>query len=148
MEITQDVQKLLEQLERNSRRQLAYARIQCVFSVLAAVCCLALALAVIRFVPQAELLAAQIQELATQTQGLAAQAETVLSNLETASASLAQADLSGMVSNVDTLVKDSQEGLGQALEAINSIDIEALNTAIANLSAVVEPLASFFGRLR
>ena len=49
-----------------------------------------------------------------------------------------------MVENVDKLVVTSQDGVTQALEKINTMDIEALNKAIANLSAVVEPMAKFF----
>ena len=148
METTQEVRTLLEQLEKNSRRQVTYARIQCLFSVVAALCCLALLISVVSILPQANAIAQELQSLAEQTAGLASQAETVLSNLETVTADLASADLAGMVGSVDALVSDSQTGLSQALEKINCIDINALNTAIANLSAVVEPLANLVSRFR
>lgn len=129
-------QNILEQLEKNSRRQVRYARIQCVFSIAAAVFCLILLLMVGSVIPK-------VTELAGQVNSLATQAETVLTNLESVTSELSQADLAGMVSNVDDLVVSSQTGVEQALEKINAIDIEALNQAISDLSDVVSPLAKF-----
>ena len=40
----------------------------------------------------------------------------------------------------------AQRDMEEALKAIESIDIETLNKAIADLSAIVEPLARLFGR--
>ena len=134
MESNPDLLKLLEQMEKAGRQQVRYARAQCFFSVLAAVCCLLVLISVNGALPH-------IQTLADQLQTIGSQAETVLRNLETVSSDLAQADLEGMVSNMDTLVTSSQTGVEQALEKINAIDIEKLNQAIASLNDVVEPLA-------
>ena len=151
MEKEQQLQEVLQQLERSNRIQARYARLQCWFSLAAALCCAGLLLVVISLLPQVNQVVAEIQNVAQQTvlvaqqaQGLAQQAGTVLTDLETVSRELAAVDLAGMVSNVDALVVSSQDGVAQALEKINTMDIEALNKAIANLSAVVEPLAKFF----
>ena len=40
----------------------------------------------------------------------------------------------------------SQDSITEALDKINALDIDSLNEGIANLSAVVKPLADFFGR--
>jgi len=133
------LQELLTKLEKTGRQQVRCARLQCFFAILAAVCCCAMLLAVLSVVPQ-------IQQIAGQVQDLGSQAETVLGNLDAVTSELAQVDLSSMVSNVDTLVTDSQEGVKQALDKINELDIGSLNQAIADLSAVVKPLADFFGR--
>lgn len=139
MEHTPELQDLMTRLEKTGRQQVRYARLQCFFAILAAVCCCAMLLAVLSLVPQVQQIAGQIQALSTQ-------AETVLTNLETVTSELAQVDLDSMVSNVDILVTESQEGVRQALDKINGLDIESLNRAIADLSAVVKPLADFFGR--
>jgi len=139
METNQQLQELLTKLEKTGRQQVRCARLQCFFAILAAVCCCAMLLAVLSVVPQ-------IQQIAGQVQDLGSQAETVLGNLDAVTSELAQVDLSSMVSNVDTLVTDSQEGVKQALDKINELDIGSLNQAIADLSAVVKPLADFFGR--
>lgn len=139
METNPEMQELMTKLEKASRQQVRYARLQCFFAVLAAVCCCAMLLAVLSVVPQVEQIALQIRDLGTQ-------AETVLGNLEAVTSELAQVDLGSMVSNVDSLVADSQEGVKQALDKLSELDIRSLNQAIADLSAVVKPLAEFFSK--
>lgn len=71
-----------------------------------------------------------------------------MTNLETVSEALVQADIPGMVDNVDALVISSQEGVQQALEKVNAIDIDTLNQAIENLAKIVTPLASLVNKLQ
>lgn len=135
MEMNHEMQALMEKIEKSNRQQVNFARIQCIFSVVAAVCCLLLLLTVAKIVPD-------IRELSGEISGIAAQAETVLTNLETVSDELAAADLEGLVTDVDSLVASS-------LEKISTIDIETLNKAIKDLAEVIEPLAkvaSIFGK--
>ena len=135
MEMNHEMQALMEKIEKSNRQQVNFARIQCIFSVVAAVCCLLLLLTVAKIVPD-------IRELSGEISGIAAQAETVLTNLETVSDELAAADLEGLVTDVDSLVASS-------LEKISAIDIETLNKAIQDLAEVIEPLAkvaSIFGK--
>ena len=141
MDNNQKLMDLLEQMEKANRKQVAYARLQFVFSVIAAICCILLLLAGVKVLPQ-------LQEAALQ-------AETVLTNLETVTTELAQADLIGMVENVDALVTNvdglvgtSQVGVEQAMAKINAIDFDALNDAIKDLSDVIEPIAKFFNTFK
>lgn len=141
MENTQKLMDLLEQMEKANRKQVAYARLQFIFSVIAAICCILLLLAGVKVLPQ-------LQEAVLQ-------AETVLTNLETVTTDLAQADLIGMVENVDALVTNvdglvgtSQEGVEQTMAKINAIDFDALNDAIKDLSDVIEPIAKFFNTFK
>ena len=71
-----------------------------------------------------------------------------MSNLEIVTSELAQADLTGMVENVDALVVTGQEGIEQAMDKINAIDFEALNQAIQDLSDVINPITNFFNKFR
>ena len=137
MDTNQEMLELMKQMETQNRQQARYAKLQCIFSLVALVCCVVLLIAVVRVVPQ-------VQQLASHVEELAGQAEVVLNNLEVVTNELAAADLGGMVTNVDTLVTGSQQGLEQALEKINGIDIEVLNKAIQDLADVVKPLAKFF----
>ena len=139
MESKQELQQVLQQLADNNRKQVRYARVQCFFAILAAVLCFLILLTAARIVPQ-------VQELAGQISSISRQAEVVLTNLETVTEELAEADISGMVAEVDTLVDSSQIGVEQALEKINAIDIDTLNKAIANLSKIVTPLAKLVER--
>ena len=133
----QNFQELITRMEANSRKQVAYARVQCIFSVVAAVCCIALLVIGITVLPK-------LQTVAQQT-------DIVLSNLNSVTSELAEVDLTGMIdqissllTNVDGLVSTSQEGVETTLQKINQIDFEALNKAIKDLSDVIEPIADFF----
>ena len=46
-----------------------------------------------------------------------------------------------MVDNVDSLVITGQQSLQQTMDKLNTIDFDALNQAIDDLSSVIEPLA-------
>ena len=139
MEHNQRFLELMERMEKDNRRQVIYARLQFIFSAVAALCCIVLLLAGLRILPR-------VQEAVLQ-------AEMVLSNLEKVTTELAQSNLVGMVenidalvSNVDGLVNTSQAGVEQTMAKINAIDFEALNKAIKDLSDVIEPIAKFFNK--
>ena len=133
----QKMLEVLEQIEKSNSRQTRYARLQFVFTLIAATACVALLLTGMKILPQLK--------------NTVAQAEIVLDNLEAVTSELAESDVSGMVENMDTLVTNvdglvssSQEGLEQTIQKINTIDFDALNDAIKDLSDVVEPIAKFF----
>ena len=141
MENDQKLLKLIEDIEKANRKQVTYARLQFIFSIVAAVCCMVLLLSGMKVLPR-------LQETA-------AQAEVVLSNLETVTSELADSNLSSMVENVDALVENvdglvstSQSGVEQTIEKINAIVFEALNAAIKDLSDVIEPIAKFFNTFK
>ena len=127
------IQKLLEKMEENSRKQLFYSRVQFLCTLALTVCCALLLLRIRQFLPQLELLAAQ--------------AEQVLSNLEVITGELQKLDMVQMVENINSLVTSSQVGMEEALGAINEIRFDTLNQAIEDLAAVVEPMADFLKRL-
>ena len=133
MDDNAQLQKILEKIEENSRKQLLASRIQCVFSIVCAVCCVALLVSVLRFLPQ-------LQQLAEHT-------DLVLTNLEAVTEELKKLDLTEMVNNINALVTTSQSGVEEAMKKINEIDFEALNQAVADLSAVIQPLAEFVKRI-
>ena len=141
MENDQKLLELLERMEKANRKQVAYARLQFLFSAAAVICCAVLLIAGLKVLPQ--------------LQDAAVQAETVLSNLEAVTTELAASDLSGMVENVDALVTNvdalvgtSQAGVDQTMTKINAIDFDALNDAIKDLSDVIEPIAKFFNTFK
>ena len=132
-----DLREILEKLDKSNRQQLRYAKLQSALLVLTALCFLVLVVLVARLAPQ-------LQSFATEAHGLLAQAETVLANLEQVSGELTEVEFVKMIDDVDALVTSSQAGLEEALEKVNSIDLETLNEAIDGLSKVVEPLAKLF----
>lgn len=127
------LQKFLEKMEENSRKQLNYSRIQCIFSIISAICCVVLLATILRFMPQLQLLAEQAQQ--------------VLTNLEAVTGELQKLDLAEMIENINNLVSTSQAGVEEALSKINEINFDALNQAVEDLSAVIQPLADFVKRI-
>ena len=141
MDQDQKLLELLEEIKKGNTKQVLYARLQCIFSIVAALCCVIVLVLGLKILP----------ELRTSV----TQAETVLSNLEDVTTELAKMDLGSMVENVDGLVKNvddlvttSQSGVEQTMDKINAIDFETLNKAIEDLSEVIAPIANFFNGFR
>ena len=141
MDQYQKMLELLEEIKKGNTKQVLFARLQCIFSIVAALCCVIVLVLGLKILP----------ELRTSV----TQAETVLSNLEDVTTELAKMDLGSMVENVDGLVKNvddlvttSQSGVEQTMDKINAIDFETLNKAIEDLSEVIAPIANFFNGFR
>jgi len=127
MEENKELLELLQKIEKANRQQVKLTRIVCIFALLAALCCVCTVVLVYNVLPQINTVTSQMQ--------------VVLGNLETATAQLSVVDFSGMISDVEALVTTAQESLEQTMAKLNSIDIAALNQAITDLAAVIEPLA-------
>lgn len=135
------MEQMLERMEKQSRRQLLFTKILCVLCAAVLVCSLVMVISITGAVNELLILAEPLQELA-------GQAGTVMDNLDSVTQALADADLGGMVENVNALTEDSQSVVSEAMEKLDTIDINTLNKAIADLADVVEPLAKvskFFG---
>lgn len=148
MEDTQQMQAILAKMEQNNRQQLLFTKILCGLCAAAVICTLVLMIVVSGAAKELVALAEPLQALTAQVQGLAAQAQNVMTDLGMAAEELSKADFSGMVNQVDTLVKNSQSAVTEAVKKMDTIDIDALNKAIKDLAAIVEPLAKvskFFG---
>lgn len=77
----------------------------------------------------------------------------IVASLEEISAQLAEIDMTEIGENINNLLVQAQtsldnaeEALAKATETLDAIDIDALNSAIADLKAVIEPLARFANR--
>lgn len=66
-------------------------------------------------------------------------------NIQNISQDLAEADLPKMIQDVDSLVSVSESSIQTAVNKLNSIDFDALNSAITDLSNIVRPLGRLFG---
>ncbi len=84
---------------------------------------------------------------------LMGQSEAVLTNLQSATSDIAQLDYAGTLGKVDSLLEKGEDGVAEmlesvkhALEILESIDIQKLNTAINDLQTAIAPIANLFGR--
>ena len=138
MEQNERTLELLEKIEKTNRRQLLFTQIFCGIALVAVLFCI---FALVK-----------VNQLLPQIQGITAQMQGVLDNMEQAAGQLAELDIRGIVENVETLVGNvdmlavsAQDSLKQTMTKLNTIDFETLNKAIEDLSAVIQPLADFFG---
>jgi len=134
-------QEILARLEKHTRQQLLFTKILCILCALAVVCSLVLMFAVTGAAAELLELAQPLQGLTAQLQDLAQEAETVMTDLGVVAEALAAADIGSIVENVNVLAAESQSAVADAMAKLDTIDIEALNKAIKDLAAVVEPLA-------
>ncbi len=88
----------------------------------------------------------QANDAIVQVNGMLNDIQPAIDNLNKVTQDLADADINGMLKDVDKLVTSSEKNLGEALQTITDIDIKSLNESIADLNAVVKPLASMFRR--
>lgn len=151
MEENKNLQELLEALNKSNRQQVRWAKLQCLFSAVAALCCAGALLAIVSLIPQVTATAQQAETILNNLEQVTwqlAQANIagVMTDLEEVARNMAEADLGSIAGDVSALVQDSQAGLNDALGKLNSLDFTTLNKAIADLAAVVEPLAKFFNR--
>ena len=138
----------LLKLEKSSRQQVLLGKILCVLCAAILICSLVMTVAVtgaasqlIAMVTPLQNVAGQIEDVAGQVQAMTGQAETIMDNMEIVTQTLADADLGTMVENVNVLAAESQTVVSEAMEKLDTIDIDTLNKAIQDLSDVVEPLA-------
>ena len=151
MDDRKEVREMLERMEKSNREQATFAKLQCLFSLIAAVCCIVILVVVLRLLPQVKNTVQQVDAVLTNVEDVSRQLADadvagVMENLEKVTDALAEADLGRVADNVGELVETSQTGVEEALNKLNKIDLETLNDAITDLAAVVEPLARFFGK--
>ena len=132
---------LLEKIEKHSRQQLLFTKILCGLCAAVVICVLVLTVSVTGAANELMALAKPLQELTSQVQILAKDAGNVMEDLAVVAEALAAADLDSIVENVNNLTAGSQNVIADAMTKLDTIDIAALNKAIKDLAAVVEPLA-------
>lgn len=132
MEENKEILALLKKIDRTNRIRVATNIILCVLILAAVVSCVSVFVSVRRLMPQVN--------------GILEQLQTILGNLEQTTRSLAQVDLSGMMSNMDDLAVYAQESLSATMGKLESLDLETLNRAIADLAQIIEPLAKLVRR--
>lgn len=141
MENNQDTKALLMRLEKHSRQQALFTKVLCILCAAVLVCALVLTVAIAGVTMELKQTIQPLQQVAGQVEDMAGQAQTVMENLNTVAQALADADLSSIVDNMSTLTVESQAAVADAMEKLDTIDIDTLNKAIADLAEIVEPLA-------
>ncbi len=129
---------VLKSIKEHEELQTKYARKQGRVVALAALFCVVIMIGVgilvLSVLPKVVVLLDQANTIATQ-------ADDVMKDLNVVTKQLAQADITGMIDDVGSLVVESEESINEAMKKIDAMDIEGLNKAIKDLGDIVEPLA-------
>ena len=139
---TDEMKRFMERLEKSNAGQEKYAKLQYRMSQLTAessgflrpasilILCIVLYTAA-TVIPRVNTLFNDIQ--------------ASVSNIQKISKDLSDANLPEMIDNMDRLVTTSESSIETAVEKLNSIDFDSLNSAIRDLANIVRPLGKLFG---
>ncbi|MCR5356547.1 MAG: hypothetical protein K6E63_04000 [Lachnospiraceae bacterium] len=148
---------LLMDMRNKDERKLKYTKFQVGLALFTSILALAIVICVagvvLSLLPEINNVIAQTNQVIAQTNEVINQANDILAdvqptidNLNAVTNELANANITGMLEDVDALVVSSEKNMAEALQTVTSIDIKSLNEAIEDLSAIVSPLAGMFRR--
>ena len=131
-------QQLLEELLKNSKKQLFNARVRTLASlVMAAV----VVIAAVVLVPSGLKTIQKANDIIVQASATITLADTAITSITEMSTSITD-----MGDSMDTFITDNSETVTAVMTNMESIDFEGLNDAIKDLGDVIEPLANFFNK--
>lgn len=130
----------LAKLTRNSEKQLFYARVRTLISVITALALLC-ALAVV--VPAILRTVARADAVIAQASGTITLADEAIQGITEMSGAITE-----MGQNMDDFITENAEAVSSIMKEIEEVDFEGLNKAIKDLGDVVEPFANFFNKFR
>lgn len=119
--------ELLVEIARQQRREARSGRVAAVATVALAVVFAVLVLAALPAVQRAE-------SALTEAEEMIVQAQTSLNNVDE------------LTDNLNKMVTDNTDAVNKALSQIGQVDIDSLNRSIKELSDILSPLATLFGR--
>lgn len=131
----EEFRQVMEKLEKSNAGQEKYARKQYRMSQITALASI-LVLCIVLYTSST--LIPKVNQLLDDIQ-------VSVSNIQNISQDLAEADLPRMIRKVDSLASTSESSIRTAVDKLNAIDFEALNSAITDLSNIVRPLGRLFG---
>ncbi len=134
----EEMLSVLRSIKEHEELQTKYAKKQGRVVALAALFCVAIMIGVGILVLS---ILPKVVVLLDQANTIAVQADDVMKDLNVVTKQLAQADITGMIDDVGSLVVESEESINEAMKKIDAMDIEGLNKAINDLGDIVEPLA-------
>lgn len=131
----EEFRQIMEKLEKSNAGQERYAKKQYRMSQITALASI-LVLCIVLYTSAS--LIPKVNQLLDDIQ-------VSVTNIQNISQDLAEADLPKMIQDVDSLVSVSESSIQTAVNKLNSIDFDALNSAITDLSNIVRPLGRLFG---
>lgn len=134
----QSERELLARLLENSEKQLFYARVRSIVSVITALCVLC---ALVMAVPALLRTAANADAVIAQASSTITLADDAIRGIIEMSGAITE-----MGQSMDNFITENAEAVSSLMKEIEAVDFEGLNKAIKDLGDVVEPFARFFNR--
>ena len=128
----------LETLQKNQKKQTGLLRLIMVFNLIICVCMVVVTVSVVNVMPQVSSALKEVETLASGASGAINDVEALIPDLQQTSKEL------GTIST--SISSDGLPKLYESLDNLNKLDMETLNQSIADLAAVIDPLARFFGK--
>ena len=130
----------LEELVKNSKKMLFYAKIRTLATLVVAAGIIYSAIVVLPSVLGTVQQAKQVMAQVSDTIDLA---DTAIESITEMSKSI-----TGMGDNMDAFITENANSVEEIMKKIESVDFEGLNKAIKDLGDTVEPFANFFGKFK
>ena len=125
--------ELLAELLKAQKRGIINEKVVAIAGVLL---CLLLLIALAVLVPRLLGVLRQVDLTLSQVQLTVDQAQQSLQKIDT------------LVQNTDSIVVENTDAVAEAMQRLNQVDLDSLNSSISSLSRILEPLAAFLGRFR
>lgn len=129
--------------EKLAKKQLNHMRMN---TVLTAACFVAVLVAVAFIAPAVVNAVNEVKTMIEGVNTLVSDASIALDDLAEVTKELASVDIEGMLSDVNTFVSESTDGLRETIGRVQTLDFSGLNKAIDDLNKLVGPLAAFFNK--
>ncbi len=130
----------LEELVKNSRKMLFYARIRTAAVLVAAAGIIYCGIVVM---PSVFGTVQKANEVMAQASDTIVLADTAIESITEMSRSITE-----MGDNMDGFITDNANSVEEIMKKIGTVDFEGLNKAIKDLGDTVEPFAKFFGKFK
>lgn len=143
----ESVPPIMDQMLKQMKKQLAWTRI-CAVACIAI--CLLFITAFISTAVIADNASDSLDEFFVDIADLSSVVDKMViisDDLVGISSQLTETNWRELVKNIDEMAITAQKSLEQTAAAVDELDIESLNEAIADLKTVIEPLANLMGRL-
>lgn len=139
---------LMEQRAHNKKmQQLMKITAGCMLGILA-VAVLAAALILPKamgILSGADAVIAQVQEIAGQAEEVMADAKDVVAQIKAGDPKTVMDQVKSLATEGETAMQDCVEQVKRAVDILDKMDIDSLNTAVDNLGKAIAPLAKLFG---
>lgn len=147
LQIEAEETEVLKTLLAKQNKQLFYTRVSSIAMVVFVLVVIAVCMII---VPKAVNTLYQVDATLKEADAMMVEADKMIAEAQKSLDSIDSmtGEITNAASGINTLVNDNSEVLNESMKKISDIDFEGLNKGIADLQAVIEPMAKFMSKFR